>query len=112
MNEPWFNPNVWGWLPATVFGSTVGIWGSLAGYLAPQGRGRKFVLGAGWAYFGIALVFLAGGVLAWSSGQPYGVWYGFALPGVLGVILLPSILPQIYRRYHEAETRRMEAQNL
>lgn len=112
MNDMWFNPNHWGWLPATVFGTSVGMWGSLSGYLAQQGRGRKFVLGAGWAFFGVALVLLAGGVVAWSTGQPAGVWYGLALPGVLGVILLPVLLPQVYRRYQEAEARRMEAQHL
>jgi len=111
MNDPWFTTNM-AWLPGTVFGTLGGLWGSLAGTLAPMGRARKLVLGSGWAFFGVALVLLAGSMIGAVSGQPYLVWYSLGLPGVLGVILFPVLLPQVYRRYQEAETRRMEAQNL
>jgi uncharacterized membrane protein len=112
MNEPWFDPAYWAWLPGTAFGLLAGCWGGLAGWLAPQGRGRKLVLGAGWALFGAALLLLFGSLRGYLAAQPYGVWYGLGLPGLLGVILLPSLLPLVYRRYHESELRRMQAENL
>jgi hypothetical protein len=112
MNEPWFNEMAWAWVPGTVFGTLAGLWGCLCGTFAGRGRGRKLVLGTGWAFFGLALVMLASGAIALATGQPYGVWYGLGWPGISGVILFGLLLPVMYRVYHDAETRRMEAQHL
>jgi hypothetical protein len=111
MNEPWFTV-AWAWLPGTIFGTLGGLWGSLVGVLAPQGRARKLVIGSGWAFFGVALVLLAGSLIGLATGQPVLVWYSLGLPGLLGVILFPTLLPVVYRRYQEAENRRMESQHL
>lgn len=55
---------------------------------------------------------LAGSLIGLSTGQPYLVWYALGLPALLGVILFPTLLPVVYRRYQEAENRRMESQHL
>jgi MFS family permease len=112
MTTPWFDPNAWAWLPGTLFGCLAGLWGSLAGTLAPQGKARGLVVGTGWALIVVSLGFLVTAVVAYFVGQPYGIWYGLGLPGVLGVILFPSIFPIVLLRYRQAEERRMMAQDL
>ncbi len=37
MSDPWFDPNLYAWIPGTAFGVTGGLWGGLAGTLAPAG---------------------------------------------------------------------------
>jgi peptidoglycan/LPS O-acetylase OafA/YrhL len=112
MNEPWFDPNAWAWLPGTLFGCLGGLWGGMVGTLAPMGRARKLVICSGIALVVIAGAFLAAGVAALAVGQPYGIWYGLLLPGVLGLILIPCLLPVIRMAYREAEERRMQAADL
>ena len=112
MIDPWFDPNRWAWLPGTLFGVLGGCWGSLAGILAPMGRARRLVLGGGVAMFAVAVIFLASGAVALALRQPYGIWYGLMLPGLLGVFVLPFQFPMIRRRYREAELRRMQAEDL
>jgi uncharacterized membrane protein len=112
MNTPWFNPNLFAWIPGTAFGVLCGLWGSLAGVLAPRGRARRLVLGMGLVLALVAVGFLAASVVALTSGQPYGVWYGLGLPGLLGLFLVPMLLPVVWKRYAEAETRKMGAQDL
>lgn len=112
MPEPWFNPNLYAWIPGTVYGVAGGLLGGLAGTLAPQGKARSLVVGSFYTMIGISILLLIVGVAAYFSGQPYGIWYGLGLPGVLGVILFPSLLPVIHRRYREAEERSMKAQDM
>lgn len=112
MNEPWFDANSWSWLPGTLFGTLGGLWGGLAGTLAPRGKARGFVVGSGVAFIAVAAVFLILGVVALATGQPYGIWFAFLLPGAQGLILFPLLLPVIARRYREAEGRRMQAADL
>jgi hypothetical protein len=106
MAEPWFDAIRWGWLPGTLLGVLGGLWGSLAGVLAPQGKARFLVLGLGWLFLGMSLVLLAAGLTALASGQPYGVWYGLGLAGVIGTVVLGCLLPISRNRYREAKERR------
>lgn len=110
MVEPWFDANEWAWLPGTLLGVFIGLWGSIAGALAPQGKARPMVLGLGWLLFGMSLVLLATGVAALVNGQPYGVWYGLGLGGLIGTVVLGPIFPIVKKRYREAEelTGKME----
>jgi hypothetical protein len=112
MPQPWFDPNLFSWIPGTVFGVAAGGWGSLAGVLAPLGKSPRIVLGAGRVLTGAALVMLVAGAIALATGQPYGVWYGLGLPGLLGTFLLPGTLPMVRRAYRQAEERRMRAHDL
>jgi hypothetical protein len=70
------------------------------------------VLGLGWWLFGLSLVLLAAGVTALVNGQPYGVWYGLGLGGLIGTVVLGPILPDVRKRYQKAEERRMTAGHL
>jgi hypothetical protein len=65
------------------------------------------VLGLGWLLLGVSLVLLAVGLTALVSGQPYDVWYGLGLPGLIGAIVIAPLFPVINKRYREAEERRM-----
>jgi hypothetical protein len=65
------------------------------------------VLGLGWVFFGASLILLAAGVTALVNGQPYGVWYGLGMGGLIGTLVLGPILPVVRKRYREAEERRL-----
>lgn len=111
MPEPWFDP-MWAWLPGTVLGCGLGLWGSLVGVLAPRGKARGLVFGTFWFGLALSAVLLVAGVVALIAGQPYAIWYGLGLAGLLGSVLLPCLLPTVVRRYREAEDRRLHAQDL
>jgi hypothetical protein len=116
MSEPWFNENTFGALYGAIVGGGSGCIGGaiggLAGWLAPQGKGRRWILGAMVALivFGVANLALA--LVALVCGQPWGIWYGPFLLGVLFTVLVSCLLPVIRNRYQEAEQRRLEAENL
>ena len=112
MIEHWFDPNAYAWIPGTFYGTFCGIYGALAGILAPQGKAKTLVVLLGWIFFATAILFLATSVAAYFAGQPYGIWYGFGLPGLLGAILFPSLLPVVFLRYRQAEQRKLEASDL
>ena len=112
MTTPWFDPNAWAWLPGMLFGCLGGLWGGFAGMLAPRGKARGLILGGGLAMIFVSLACLIAAVVAYRGGQPYGVWYGLGLPGLLGLLVLGPNLPMVRTRYRQAEERRMAAQDL
>lgn len=112
MIEPWFDPNAYAWIPGTALGVLAGTWGSVVGILAPRGKAKSMSLGLGWLLLAASGIMLAAGLSALYCKQPYGVWYGLLLPGILGPVVLGTNLPTVYRRYHESEKRRMEAEDL
>lgn len=112
MNEPWFDPNLFAWIPGTVYGTTLGIFGGVIGSLASAGKAKRLCLGGLWVFTAIAVLLLVISAVAWSQGQPGGIWYAFGLPGVLGVLLCPSMIPIIRQRYRQAEERRMTAADI
>ncbi len=112
MNEPWFNPNLYAWIPGTLLGVLGGLWGSLVGVLAPQGKAKPFVLGSLVLLLAACAACLTLGVLAILEHQPYGVWYGLLLPGVIGLGVLGPLTPVALMRYREAENRKMQARDL
>lgn len=112
MNEPWFDPNTWAWLPGTIFGCIAGLWGAGAGILVPRGKRRSLVLGTGVALLIAAVAFLVAGTAALIARQPYGIWFGLLLPGAIGIFALPFNLLVVWNRYNEAETRRIRAVDL
>jgi hypothetical protein len=46
------------------------------------------------------------------QGQPYGVWYGLGLPGLIGPLVLGPLWFIMRVRYREAETQRLAAKDL
>jgi hypothetical protein len=112
MNEPWFDPNAFAWIPGTAIGVCAGLWGGLAGWLAPRGKARRWVLGTGIVLVFVSALCLPVAVYAWFAGQPYGIWYGIGLPGVIGPIVLGANLPAVQLAYRRAEERRLAARDL
>lgn len=114
MADPWFNENLFGALFGAIGGSLGGIlgggWGAMVGLFAPQGKGRAWLIGTGWAIVGAGGLSLAFGLFALAAGQPYAIWYppcllGLVLAGVVGVLM-----PVVYKRYAGAEARRVQAE--
>jgi hypothetical protein len=112
MSEAWVNPGLLGGILGGGFGCAAGLWGTLAGLFAPRGKARLLVLGFGWSLFGCSLVCFALAVVAYAAGQPYGIWYGLGLVGVLGSIILPTGLFTVHRAYAQGEARRIQAEDL
>ncbi len=111
MNELWFDPNRWAWLPGALFGCLAGAWGACAGILAPRGKAKRFVTGYGLFLVVACAAFLVVGVMALASRQPFGVWFFLVFPGLQGLIVLLPLLPLIGKRYREAEQRKMQAED-
>lgn len=109
MTTPWFDPNLYSFIPGTLLGVAGGTLGALAGTLAPRGKARALVVGAFGTLIAACALLLTAAVVALATGQPYGVWYGLGLPGLLGVVLFAALLPVVLARYREAETRRFGA---
>jgi hypothetical protein len=112
MSEPWFDPIQYAWIPGTALGALGAIFGTLGGILGPRGKAKRLVFG----FIGFALAYsaamLVAGLVALAVGQPYGVWYGLLLPGVLGLVVFGANTPVVVYAYRMAEKRRMEAQDL
>jgi len=112
MMEPWFDPNRYAWIPGTAYGLAAALMGGLVGWLVPRGRARSFVLRAWFALWAAAVVLLIVGIVALAEGQPWGVWYGLILPGVIGSLVVGANSMVILKRYREVEERKMAAKDL
>jgi hypothetical protein len=112
MNEPWFDANLYAWIPGTVLGVLGGLWGSLAGVLAPRGQAKLLVSGLWCLLMTASALLLLAGLIGWVQGQPYGVWYGLGLPGLIGGMVLGPMWFVMRMRYREAETQRLAAKDL
>jgi hypothetical protein len=112
MTEPWFDPNLYAWIPGTFLGIIGGLWGALVGTLAPRGKAKGFVLASLGILLFASVACLALGVTALVVGQPYGVWYGLLLPGFIGLVVLGSLASLALLRYRQAEMRKIQARDL
>ncbi len=112
MVDPWFNPNLYAWIPGTVLGVAGGIEGTLVGLFAPKGKHRTLVLTMH-AIFMLACVgLLSAGIVALATGQPYGIWYGLGFPGLLGLVILGPLTWVVRKQYAQAELRKSMAEDL
>ena len=107
MTEPWFDPNRYAWIAGTAFGGVALALGALAAWLVPKGRAKGFIVGSWVSLWVVAIVFLLAGIMALGHSQPWGVWYGLLLPGVVGTAVLGGNLLIILKRYREVEQRRL-----
>ena len=113
MTEPWFDPNMYAWIPGTLLGVVGGgIGGPLMGICAPRGKLKGLVMGFHFGIIAICFILLCVAVFALATGQPYGIWYGIGLPGVLGLIIFGTLTPVVRKRYQEAELRKSMADDL
>lgn len=114
MAEPWFDPIRWSWLPGTALGVVGGVIGTLAGVL--NARAPGVVIGSLWVMLLGSAALLVAAIVALTQGQPYGVWYGLGLPGLLGTLMGACFLiflgPVIRQAGREHEERRMQARDL
>ncbi len=112
MTQPWFDATLYAWIPGTIFGAAAGVLGALVGWLVPKGKARRTITRAWIALWIVSIAMLASGVVALEAGQPWGVWYGRLLPGVVGAVVLGGNLLIILKRYREIEERRLAAKDL
>jgi uncharacterized membrane protein len=110
--EPWFDPNHYAWIPGTAYGVLAVLMGVLAAWLAPRGRARHFMLRTWFGLWVAAIGLLVVGAVALADRQPWGIWYGFLLPGVVGTLVVGANSLVLLRRYREAEERRLAARDL
>jgi hypothetical protein len=112
MSDPWFDPNLFAWIPGTLLGVAGGVWGGLAGWLAPRGRAKRLILGGMAVLLAYSAICLLLGVAALACSQPYGIWYGFGLAGLIGLTAIGFNVIPVRRYYRAAERREMAARDL
>lgn len=112
MTEPWFDPNQYAWIPGTIYGVSAALMGGLVGLLVPKGRGRGFILKAWFTLWAVAVALLIAGLVALVNGQPWGVWFAFLLPGVVGTLVVGANSLVILKSYSVVEQRRLAAKDL
>ena len=112
MNEPWIHPGILGGILGGTMGTLGAIIGTLAGLFVPKGKYKKLVLGVDIFDFALSLILLLIGIIAYLSGQPRGVWYGFGYCGLLCTVVFGIGFPVILKRYRDAELRKSMAEDL
>jgi len=109
---PWItNPGLVGGLLGSAVGIFGATYGTIVGIMAPRGKGRTFVFALHWTGVLIGLILIGLSVTAFLSGQPYGVWYGLGLPGLILAIVLLPLTGVLRQHYRQAEQRRLDAES-
>jgi hypothetical protein len=106
MDEYWFNPNMYAWIPGALLGVFGGIFGAVAGTFAPKGKFKKTVIALLICMIAASLILLCLGIIALLAKQPYGVWYGLGLPGVIGTFVIGGLTPGILKAYKVSDRDR------
>ena len=113
MNEPWIsNPGMVGGILGSAIGVLGGVVGTLAGAFVPRGKAKKLTLGVNTFAFVLSFVSLVCGIVAYLSGQPYGIWFGFGHCGLLGTSGFGGGFWVILKRARDAELRKLMSEDL
>ena len=113
MNEPWIsNPGMVGGILGSTMGILGGVVGTLASVYIPKGKAKKFVLGVNTFTFILSFISLIVGITAYLSEQPYGIWYGFGLCGLIGTFLFGMLFFVFRMEYRKAELRKSMSEDL
>ena len=113
MNEPWIsNPGMVGGILGSIMGILGGVVGTLASVYIPKGKAKKLVLGVNIFAFVLSFISLIVGITAYLSEQPYGVWYGFGLCGLIGTLLFGMLFFIFRMEYRKAELRKSMSEDL
>ena len=89
------------WLPGTLLGVGLGVLGACLGVQASRGELRRSAVRLMLAAGAVSAVFVLVGVAALAAGQPRGLWYGFLLPGLIGLVAVGANLPVVMKRLRE-----------
>jgi hypothetical protein len=112
MTTEWFNPTLYAWVPGTAYGVLAALMAGLVGYFAPKGRARHFIFRAWLTLWALAVALLAAGMVAQAKGQPWAIWYGLELPGIVGTLVVGLNTFVIHKTYRQVEQRRLAAKDL
>ena len=112
MNEPWINPRILAGILGGIFGTLGAIVGILAGAFVPRGKFKKLTLGVHTFVFVLSFISFVVGVVAYLSGQPYGVWYGFGYTGLICTVISGLGFWVILKRARDAELRKSMSEDL
>lgn len=112
MIDPWFDPIQYSYLPGTIFGTTIGLWGALMGCLCGYRTLFAWLIISGCLLLAASIILLILGIIALKTGQPYGIWYAFLLPGIQGSFMLPFFLWLLRSRRLHIELNAMMAEDL
>ena len=113
MNEPWIsNMEMVGGILGSIGGILGGVVGTLASVFIPKGKAKKLVLGVDIFAFILSGILLAVGIIAYLSGQPYNIWYGFGLCGLIGTPLYGMLFFVFRMEYRKAELRKSMSEDL
>ncbi len=99
MNDVWFNPNIYGWIPGTILGVAGGLFGAFVGVFVPKRMFRKAIIAGMISIMCISAVLLVLGIVAYLSNQPRGVWYSLGLPGGLVICVFSPHFIKILKFY-------------
>ena len=102
----------WEWIPGTLLGVVLGLWGSVAGVCASLGRGRRAIVASAVLFLIASAGMLAAALALLAAHRPFDVWYPWLLPGSIGVVITGVMIPVIRRAYRRSEARRMAAMDL
>ena len=112
MNEPWINPGILGSILGVIGGTLGGVVGTLASFFIPKGKAKKLVLGVDIFGFALSGLLLVVSIIAYLSGQPYSVWYGFGLCGLIGTPLYGMLFFVFRSEYRKVELRKAMSEDL
>jgi hypothetical protein len=107
--EPWFDPNIYGPVLGVTTGGAGAVTSRFAGKLALRGERRGLVLGALSLQLVVAVFLLILGLAAVSLGQPTGVAFALALPGIINIVVLGVVTRKTSRKYQQSGQRAMAA---
>lgn len=98
-----------GGILGTLCGLYGALFGTVAGLLVPQGKGRFWVMGL--LFFGLVMgiILLILGIYAFYVGQAYHVYYPFASCGAIMTFLMLIFVPTMRKEYAKAELRKIQA---
>ena len=113
MNEPWISDmGMVDGIMGLLGGVLGGVVGTLASVFIPKGKAKKLVLGVDIFACTLSGILLAVGVIAYLSGQPYDVWYGFGLCGLIGTPLFGMLFFVFRMEYRKAELRKTMSEDI
>lgn len=104
----WWSERTGGWIGG-ITGGIAGLLGGLIGLLVTLGKGRRFVFALMWFCIVAGVALAVFGLAALCMRQPFAVWYGPLLAGVIMTAVVSSNIRTVRKRYEAIELRRMTA---